>query len=55
MQKTVRMWLNNKQYDITVIYVTYFQMPYYLMHYFHYTEHELPQHLQRSKLYIVIF
>ena len=33
MQKTVGMWLNNKPYDITVIYVTYFQMHNYLMYY----------------------
>ena len=32
MQKTVGMWLNNKPYDITVIYITFlFQMHYYLM------------------------
>ena len=45
MQKTVRMWLNNKPYDITVIYVTNFQMHYYLMQHYHLTEYELPQHL----------
>ena len=33
MQTTVSMQLNNKLYDITVIYVTYFQMHYYLMQY----------------------
>ena len=33
MQKTVGIWLNNKPYDITVIYVTYFQI--YLMQYNH--------------------
>ena len=35
MQKTVCMWLKNKPYVITVIYVTYFQMYYYLMQYNH--------------------
>ena len=35
MQKTGGMWLYNKPYDITVIYVTYFQMYYYLMQYNH--------------------
>ena len=35
MQKTVGMWLNNKPYDITVIYVAYFQIYYYLMQYNH--------------------
>ena len=29
MQKTVGMRLNNKPYDITVIYITFFQMHYY--------------------------
>ena len=31
MQQTVSMRLTNIQHDITVIYVTYFQMYYYLM------------------------
>ena len=35
MQKTVGMRLNNKPYDITVIYITFFQMHYYLMQYNH--------------------
>ena len=35
MQKTVSMRLNNKPYDITVIYITFFQMHYYLMQYNH--------------------
>ena len=33
MQKTVCMQLNNKPYDITGIYFTYFQMHYYLLQY----------------------
>ena len=35
MQKKVGMRLNIKPYDITVTYVTYFQMHYYLMQYYH--------------------
>ena len=35
MQKTVSMRLNNKLYNITDIYITYFQMHYYLMQYYH--------------------
>ena len=35
MQKTFSMQLNNKLYDITLIYVTYFQMYYYFMQYYH--------------------
>ena len=35
MQKTFSMQLNNKLYDITLKYVTYFQMCYYFMQYYH--------------------
>ena len=35
MQKTVGMRLNNKAHDITIVYVTYFQMHYYQMQYTH--------------------
>ena len=37
MQKTVGMRLNNKRYAITVLYVTFFQMQYYLMQHNHKT------------------
>ena len=35
MQQTASMRLTILQHDITVIYVTYFQMYYYLMQYYH--------------------
>ena len=37
MQQTASMSLNSISYDITVIYVTYFKLYYYLMQYYHYT------------------
>ena len=37
MQQTVSMRLAIITHDITVIYITYFQMLYYLMQLYHYT------------------
>ena len=54
MQKTVAgMRLNNKSYDITVIYVTFFKC--ITINEVQSLDHELPKHLQRRKLLTVIF
>ena len=54
MQKTVGMRLNNKPYDITVLYVTFFSNA-ILFNAAQSLDHYLPKHLQRRKLLTVIF
>ena len=49
MQKTVGMQLNNKPYDITVIFKYLFSNE-LLLNAVQSLDHELPQHLQRRKL-----
>ena len=49
MQKTVGMQLNNKPYDITVIFKYLFSNA-LLLNAVQSLDHELPQHLQRRKL-----